>query len=93
MIIPQGSQSRVKFWKRHSLEAVCNDALPLYLDWACNEQQWMTICTDNVLEEAKEKGQHLNSIINSLRHYVKCVHKTDALYSLAFDKVSSTYIL
>lgn len=93
VIIPQESQSWVKFWKRHSLEALCNDALPLYLDWAHNKQQWMTIHTYDVLEEAKEKGQHLTSMINSLRHHVKCVHKTDALYSEAFDKVSYTYIL
>ena len=92
MVIPKDNLGWFKVWKKPGLEATTN-ALSLYLDWAFDKQR-MSILTNKVFEEAEKKGQHLSSIICSLRYsnyLVKgSVSKMDKVYSEEIDKVSIT---
>lgn len=91
MIIPTDSLSWIKVWKKPGLDAT-SSAISTYLDSACDQRQCISVHTANVLEEAREKGQYLNSIICSLsysKYLVKgTVNTMDKSYSEAIDKVS-----
>ena len=92
MVIP----GWIKVWKKSGLETTSN-ALSLYLDWSFDDNnQWMSILTDKVFEEAKKKGKYFSSMITSLRfskYLVKGnVCKMDISYSDEIDKVSIIHI-
>ena len=82
------STSHLKFWKRAVADATC-DALSVYWDWAC-DNQWMSIHTANILEEAKMKGQQLVAITSCLseQKYVGSEKLTWMSFSDPINKVS-----
>ena len=83
------STARLKFWKRPGVDATCN-ALSVYWDWACDNNQWMSINTANILEEAKMKGQKLVAITSCLseQKYVASGKLIGMYFSDAINKVS-----